>query len=163
AGALLKYSAYVADWHAHIEPLWRVPNPPLWLGWSFVAALILFAITARRPIARWPAGAVVLGLFALLLWQPWLVQTKPGILELTPSDVGQGDSLLLVFPQGKRMLIDGGGILQFGRTRKSNLDTGEDVVSPYLWSRGIRRIDVVVATHAHEDHVGGLPAILDNF
>jgi len=61
------------------------------------------------------------------------------------------------------MLVDGGGLLQFGKTRKSNLDIGEDVVSPYLWSRGINTLDVVVATHPHEDHIGGLPAILDNF
>jgi competence protein ComEC len=47
--------------------------------------------------------------------------------------------------------------------RRVNLDTGEDVVSPYLWSRGIRRLDIVVATHAHEDHSGGLGALLENF
>ncbi len=67
------------------------------------------------------------------------------------------------FPQGKLMVVDGGGILQYGRVRKSNFDTGEDVVSPYLWSRGIRRIDVLVATHAHEDHIGGLRSIMENF
>jgi competence protein ComEC len=64
------------------------------------------------------------------------------------------------------MIIDGGGVLQFGRLaqrRRSNLDTGEDVVSPYLWSRGIQQIDILVATHAHEDHTGGLLAILENF
>src|ERR1700691_2804723 len=61
------------------------------------------------------------------------------------------------------MLGGGGGILQFGSPRKSNLDIGEDVVSPYLWTRGIKTLDVVVATHAHEDHIGGLPAILQNF
>jgi competence protein ComEC len=77
--------------------------------------------------------------------------------------VGQGDSHLLAFPGGKRMLVDAGGILQFGHARKTNLDIGEDVVSPYLWNRGIRHIDVVVETHAHEDHIGGLPAVLDNF
>ena len=43
------------------------------------------------------------------------------------------------------------------------LDTGEDVVSPYLWNQGIHRLDIVVATHAHEDHIGGLAAILENF
>lgn len=61
------------------------------------------------------------------------------------------------------MLIDGGGQLVYGRRRKSNLDIGEDVVSPYLWSRGIRRIDVMVATHAHQDHIGGLSALIANF
>jgi len=53
--------------------------------------------------------------------------------------------------------------LQFGKMRRVNLDTGEDVVSPYLWSRGIRRIDIVVATHAHADHSAGLGALLENF
>jgi competence protein ComEC len=74
--------------------------------------------------------------------------------------------LLVMFPDGRSMVIDGGGVLQFGKPsqrRRSNLDTGEDVVSPYLWSRGIRRIDILVSTHAHQDHSGGLAAILENF
>ncbi len=163
AGLLLKISAHAADWHARLEPSWRVPDPPLWLGVSFAAALTLCAAAARRRVARWPAAATVLALFGLLLWQPWPAPAASGLLELTSLDVGQGDSLLLVFPQGKRMLVDGGGFLQYGRARPLNLDTGEDVVSPYLWNRGLRRLDVVVATHAHADHIGGLPAVLENF
>src|SRR6266571_8288029 len=61
------------------------------------------------------------------------------------------------------MLVDGGGIPAFGRRVKSKLDIGEDVVSTYLWSRSIRRLDVMALSHAHEDHIGGLGAILDNF
>jgi competence protein ComEC len=61
------------------------------------------------------------------------------------------------------MLVDGGGIPVFGRPQRSNLDTGEDVIAPYLWDRGIRRVDVVALTHAHEDHAGGVPALVADF
>ncbi len=163
AGALLKLSAKIAAWHASMEPNWRVADPPLWLALAFVAALIGAALLAGHLKWRWPAIGAVLAGFALLLWHPWPPAIAPRVLELTVIDVGQGDSLLVVFPQGRIMVIDGGGLLQYGRQRKSNLDTGEDVVSPYLWSRGIRRIDVLVATHAHEDHSGGIGALLQNF
>lgn len=163
AGWLLALAAKIANWHAHLEPAWRIPDPPLWLGVAFVGSLVAMAILVRRRIARWPALAAVLALFGLLLWQPWPRAAAMGVLELTAIDIGQGDSLLLSFPQGKLMVVDGGGILQYGRARKSNFDTGEDVVSPYLWSRGIRRIDILVATHAHEDHIGGLKSIMENF
>ena len=42
-------------------------------------------------------------------------------------------------------------------------DIGEEVVSPYLWSRHLRRLDIVALTHAHSDHMGGMPAVLRNF
>jgi competence protein ComEC len=107
-GALLKFSARVADWHARIEPSWRVPGPPLWLAVSFGAALVLLCLVSRQRLARRVTTALVLGLFALLLWQPWPTPVRKGVLELTSIDVGQGDSLLLAFPEGKHMLIDGG-------------------------------------------------------
>jgi competence protein ComEC len=162
-GALLRFSARVAGWHAKLEPAWRVPDPPLWLVLAFAAALIACALLIRRRVLKWPAITAVLGLFALLLWQPWLHPLATGMLELTAIDVGQGDSLLVVLPRGETMLVDGGGRLIYGRQRKSNLHIGEDVVSPYLWNRGIRRVDVMVATHSHQDHIGGLGAIMSNF
>ena len=163
AGGLLDISAKAVDWHARLEPGWRVPDPPLWLAISFALALVAFALLLRRRVARWPALAVLLALFAMLLFYRRPVSAQPGTLELTAIDVSQGDSLLLVFPQGGTMLIDGGGLLSYGRVRKTSFDTGEDVVSPYLWSRGLRQLDVVVATHAHQDHIGGLGAVLKNF
>jgi competence protein ComEC len=167
AAWLLHWAAQTAEWHVRWEPAWRLSNPPLWLAAAFAAALIVLAISLRGRRWRIPAGLAVVALFGTLLWQPWAPRIAPHALELTAIDVGQGDSLLVVFPEGRPMLIDGGGVLQFGRPstagkRRSNLDTGEDVVSPYLWSRGIQKIDILVATHAHEDHAGGLLAILEN-
>jgi competence protein ComEC len=61
------------------------------------------------------------------------------------------------------MLVDGGGIPAFGHQVRSQLDIGEDVVAPYLWDRGIGSLDVVALSHAHEDHIGGLPALVGDF
>ncbi len=164
AGWLLHSGERIAEWHTHLEPDWRVLAPPLWLAVLFTAALILLALALRRSL-RWSlaGSAIVLGLFALIFWHPFPPSVRPGQLELAVIDVGQGDSLLVSFPDSKLMLIDGGGVLSFGPRLNSRLDIGEDVVSPYLWSRSIRKIDVVALTHAHDDHAGGLPAIIENF
>ncbi len=162
ASTMLHVSQRVVNWHARMDPGWRIPDPPLWLALAFLGSLILLAMVMQRKILRWVALGTTLGLFCLLIWQPFPAAGGK-TLELTAIDVGQGDSLLVVFPGGARMLVDGGGRLTYGRARPTSFDTGEDVVSPYLWSRGIGRLDIVVATHAHQDHIGGLPAILENF
>ena len=114
AGWMLHLSARIAEWHAAIEPSWRVPDPPVWLAAALAISLILLAAFPRRRALWLPAGSLVLGLFVLLVWHPWPAQAQAHRLELTSIDVGQGDSLLLMFPGGARMLVDGGGLLQFG-------------------------------------------------
>ncbi|MEO8595703.1 MAG: ComEC/Rec2 family competence protein [Candidatus Solibacter sp.] len=158
AGFILWLSQKVVWYHANLEPNWRIPTPPVWLGIALAAALITSAAWRTRRIA--PVVAALLG---LLLWHPFAAETRPGELELTAIDVGQGDSLLVVFPDGKRMLVDGGGIPTFGRTSRSQMDIGEDVVAPYLWDRGFRSVDIVALSHAHEDHSGGLAALIAAF
>jgi competence protein ComEC len=161
---LLLASERIAEWHARFEPETRVPDPPVWLSLAFVAALLALAYTVRlRRFWRWLSLAIVLVLFALIFYHPFEPRIQKGQFEFTALDVGQGDSLFIAFPDGKLMLIDGGGIPVFGRSSKPKLDIGEDVVSPYLWSRSIRKIDIIACTHAHDDHLGGVPALIDNF
>ena len=158
AGLLLWLSQKVVWFHANLEPSWRIPTPPVWLGIALAAALIAAAVWRSRWL-----GLPVAALIVLLLWHPFAPVVHPGEVELTVIDVGQGDSLLVLFPNGKRMLVDGGGIPAFGRVSRSQMDIGEDVVAPYLWDRGFRTLDVVVLSHAHDDHSGGLATLIAAF
>ncbi len=139
----------------------RVPTPELLVIVLTAVALVLAMVLARRR--AWLAGV---GLAALAVSALWICAIPPhahvreGALEVTAIDVGQGDSILLVSPQGRTLLVDAGGIPQW---MHSELDIGEDVVSPYLWSRGISRLDIVALTHAHADHMAGMGAVLANF
>ena len=161
----------VVQWFAHF-PRWsyRIPGPPVLLVVVFLTAGVLLAMTARssHSWSRWVSrsAAGVLGLSALTIALfPFSPRWSAGRLELTVLDVGQGDALFVVSPHGRTLLIDGGGgFIGFsGHEEHNRIDPGEEAVSPYLWSRGFQKLDVVALTHAHQDHIGGLAAILDNF
>lgn len=163
--ALLAATRGVVHAHAAFEPHWRVPPPPPALALAVAAALALAAITWQRGRGwRIASGALVAACLTVVLAHPFAARTVPGVLEVTAIDVGQGDGLFIAFPGGATMLVDTGGLATFGKNaRPPRLDIGEDVVSPYLWTRSIRSIDIVALTHAHADHLGGAAAILDNF
>lgn len=162
AGWLLGISRAIVAWHAAAEPHWRVPPPPVWLGISFGAALLALALSGGKWW-RAASGLALAAALGLMLWHPFPPEFRRGELEMTAIDVGQGDSILLVFPDGKTLLLDGGGIPSFGGGERPKIDTGEDVVAPYLWERSFRTIDAIALSHAHEDHIGGLAAIVDDF
>jgi competence protein ComEC len=94
---------------------------------------------------------------------PRAIDHPHNALLVEAIDVGQGDSLLLITADGTTMLVDGGGLGGGPRQAPQDFDIGEEVVSPALWARGIRRLDVVALSHAHSDHMGGLPSVLRNF
>jgi competence protein ComEC len=142
----------------------RIPNPG---NLAIVAGILLIgvAVWAARN-SRFPVWLPIAALAcsAASVFYPRALVYRPGVLEVTAIDVGQGDSLLLVSPQGKTLLIDAGGPTGGSSQGPSgNFEIGEDVVSPVLWSRNIRRLDAVALTHAHSDHMGGMPSVLLNF
>ncbi|HLO04068.1 MAG TPA: ComEC/Rec2 family competence protein, partial [Symbiobacteriaceae bacterium] len=108
-----------------------------------------------RQLAALLSVALPLLLAGRLLW----AGLPNDELRLTALDVGQGDALLLELPGGRAMLIDGGPAAAPEQGREG-YDAGESVILPVLRERGIRRLDWVVLTHPHQDHAGGLPAVL---
>ncbi len=160
-----------------------IPPPLLILITAAIAAVILvWEPRARREALRERREAVVLNsgripirsgrwliaslalmtsLVGLSLAYPFAAAVTPGEWELTMLDVGQGDATLLLAPTGSAVLVDTGGL--GGYSASSRIDTGEDILAPYLWSRGIRRIDTLVLSHLDYDHAGGAPAILRIF
>src|ERR1700687_4069750 len=162
---------HIFHWFANVpHGSYRIPGPPGWLTATFLFAAIFLAVALRAgphqnklllrsAFSLAVASGVIIAIF------PFEPQRAKGQLELTVLDVGQGDSLFVVSPNGRTMLVDGGGAIQGfpGHEEHMGSDPGEEAVSPYLWSRGFQRLDIVALTHAHQDHLGGLTAILQNF
>ncbi len=147
---------------ASIEILnYRVATPPVAIQILFAGAVILLGI----GISLWRkklviVGGAMIGVLVVVIGGSFYSPRSSGPgLDVTFLDVGQGDSALIRFPGGRTMLIDGGGVAAEGfhdNPQERRLDVGEDVVLPYLWWLRLPRLDRVVLTHAHHDHLAGL-------
>ncbi|MEK4663222.1 ComEC/Rec2 family competence protein [Priestia sp. FSL H7-0729] len=125
-----------------------------------------YAHEQMSKVQRWMRGLLALS-FVAGLW--WAYQTPQpagtGIVQFL--DIGQGDSTLITTPEGKHILVDGGGTVNFGnteqswKTRRDPYEVGAKVVVPLLKKRGIHQLDAVIVTHADQDHAGGLQAVLE--
>jgi competence protein ComEC len=142
----------VVQWH---------PLRPVWIDANKI-------FSARR--IRWATVAFgsVLGVVVL---HPFSASRPDGKLHVDFLDVGQGDAALLTMPDGTTLLIDGGGRPKINPGtdegeepfERDTRTIGEGVVSQYLWSRGIDRVDYVLATHADADHIDGLNDVALSF
>lgn len=131
---------------------WHVASPTIPAIACFYGLLYAAGLSTCRVRLRYGS---VLGAALLLGWWAWSPRglSDGETLRVSFLDVGQGDACLLELPDGQTVLIDAGA-------RSDTVDMGRTVVGPYLWDRGIRRLDHVIGTHPQLDHIGGLPAIV---
>ena len=140
---------------------------PEYSGWGalvyvvYYVPLVVLVVSKTKRCARPLLIAQVL-LVAVLIVHPFSAMAD-GKLRVDFLDVGQGDAALVTLPDGKTLLVDGGGTANYGRMKTDKRSIGEAVVSEYLWWRGLDTIDYVLATHADADHIDGLNDVLRNF
>lgn len=136
--------------------VWTItPNPAELI--LFFAALTLLLRPGASRSHRWAALALFVllaGSFTRSLW--------PGVgaretLRTTLLDVGQGSSTLIELPDGRTVLVDGGGY------ESDRFNVGEALIAPFLWQKRLWRLDTLVVTHPHKDHYNGLPFVFDRF
>ena len=138
--------------------VWVAPPPALAIG-AYDAVAVLAALVLRRN-ARLAIALIVIasaGVLATTLRLP------DGRLTITMLDVGQGDGLVVRTPRGHTILIDSGGRLERGPGADGRSPAelvGERVVLAYLKREGIRRVELLMNSHPHGDHVGGFPVIV---
>ncbi len=119
-------------------------------------ALLFFSVRLRKRGIRWLfVGIALLFFLNLLYWETKDLFQKE--LRVTFLDVGHGDSILIEFPGGKRMLMDGGGLPD------ERFDIGKRVIAPFLWKKRIRKIDILTLTHPDPDHLRGLNFVASHF
>jgi beta-lactamase superfamily II metal-dependent hydrolase len=184
AGSLASHLLHGAALITTIPGAWqRCPTPsPAWvaggilflLSWSFfewrrfwipcvyIVALLAFLACSSIPLLN---GLYRESRDTLRNPNAPLWERNAPILSFTFLDVGEGDSIVICFPDKRTWLLDAGG-LRLAPSYEENshaFDIGEAVVSRYLWQKWIPQLDRLILSHADQDHAGGIPAVMKNF
>lgn len=123
---------------------------------AVLAAVYLLVALTLVSAARKSWKPLLIGaLFVANVWAYAGVFSRPAddVLRVTFLDVGQGDAAFIEFPGGATMLVDAG-------PKTFSFDAGERTVVPFLRFRGVEKLDYLVLSHPHGDHLGGMPAVL---
>ena len=136
----------------------KVGPPRFFLIGVFYLALMSTLIVFNRKKLKVLFIIFLIFTANLFIWQEILNASACGAFKCTFFSVGKADAALLEFSDGSSMMIDGGHGEEI-----TGWDAGANILEPYLRQKGKRKIDCVLVSHAHEDHVGGLVHIVENF
>jgi competence protein ComEC len=152
-------SLVACEWLVDRTDAW--PGSHLYVGdvpewWLWIFYLALFGVLTQAPLRRrwrWGlaggAGWLCLGLLG------GAARLPTDELRCTFLAVGHGGCTVLELPDGRTLLYDAGAL--------SGPEVARWQIAPFLWSRGVRRVDEVFLSHADLDHFNGLPALLERF
>jgi len=129
----------------------HIPRPPLICVFVYYLLFLILLYPPRTVAVRRVVACI--GIAAAIAFGVYQI-VKPKELTITMIDVGQGDAIYVVYPDGYTMLIDGGPY-------SPTFDSGTRIIVPFLRANGKPRIDTIIVTHPHTDHYGGFPAVLD--
>lgn len=141
---------------------------PEYSGSGALVYVVYFVPLLTLVVMRKPLRLAVLAqllLVVVVVLHP-LSHKEEGKLRIDFLDVGQGDAAVITMPDGRVLLVDGGGrpvAADKDGMKTDRRSIGEAVVSEYLWWRGLDAVDYVLATHADADHIDGLNDVLRNF
>jgi competence protein ComEC len=144
---------------------WRVPAAAAGVLAAYYGALALWLWTSRSPVTsrrRVATGSLVIAALLFL----WIIVAPParvrmlgdGKLHVTMIDVGQGDAMLVTFPNGRTLVVDTGGV-----TLRGEFDIGDRVIGPTLRARQLLYLDSLAVTHGDPDHIGGARSLVRDF
>lgn len=122
----------------------------------YYLSLVAFSQRHRLQHSKSVATLAFLVLTGSFFWNSALTAGDNN-LRVNILDVGQGSATVVELPGHRAILIDGGSYLG------GQFDVGERIIAPFLWHRGINRLQAVIISHPHADHYNGIPFILRNF
>jgi competence protein ComEC len=144
---------------------WRVPPPSAIVLTAYYTALAGWWWRCRQRSGQGRRqtrilGALTLGLFVWIVGAPVarMRAAGDGRLHISMVDVGQGDSILVTYPNGRTMVVDTGGASLTG-----DFDIGDRVIGPTLRARSLLRVDYLAVTHGDPDHIGGARSLVHDF
>lgn len=167
------FNYVISNVHETLLQIMKLPFATLTLGRPPQYLLLFYYMAIGMALYKWEKATTIKSIFKnwipifIVIFIHWNLPYFKNEGEVTMIDVGQGDSIYIELPRRKGVyLIDTGGAPEFEReqqwqVRNKTFDVGKDVLLPFLKAKGIRKINKLILTHSHIDHIGGAKALIN--